>query len=474
MATAASEVDLTTFHKYAGQALPRHVSYPMPTWWNDIDAVEASAVLRESRQRQPAHDLSLYLHIPFCERVCRYCACNRMALPKTSAQARQRTDQYVCAVQTELHRLDSVLGEKQTVRQIHWGGGTPTYLSCEQLIQIHDTMKALFDLAADAEIAIELDPRVTTGEMLRTLRDLGFTRASLGIQDFNEQVQEHVRRIQPFEFVRDLVTACRESGFQSINFDLIYGLPLQTPETIRATLEKTIELSPDRIAYYHFAQIPDKIAVQRGLDYNRLPDSESKLAMFLSGFHLLTEAGYEYIGLDHFARADEPLAVALREGTLQRNFQGMTTGGGLDLIGIGASSISHLTGIGYLQNVHTLQDYMARISDGQSPIFRGKRFTRDDLIRQTLLSQLYCQTEIKPAELERRFEIVFADYFARELGIMRELEREGLVNITGDSGIALTMPLGRVLMRTVAAVFDAYLEPDAYRAGDRQYFSVNA
>ena len=474
MGTIVSEVDLAVFHKYAGQALPRHVSYPMPTWWNDIDAAEANAMLRESRQRQPANNLSLYLHVPFCERVCRYCACNRVALPKTAPRARQRTDQYVSAVQTELHRLGPVLGGKQPVRQIHWGGGTPTYLSCEQLIQIHETINELFDLAAEAEIAIELDPRVTTSEMLRTLRDLGFTRASLGIQDFNEQVQEHVRRVQPFELVRDLVTACRESGFQSINFDLIYGLPMQTPETIRETLEKTIELSPDRIAYYHFAQIPDKVAAQRGLDYSRLPDSASKLAMFLSGFQVLTEAGYEFIGLDHFARADEPLAMAWRAGTLQRNFQGMTTGGGLDLIGLGASSISHLAEIGYLQNVHTLQDYTARISDGESPIFRGKRFTPDDLIRQALLSQLYCQTEIKPAELEQRFEIIFSDYFARELGIMRELEREGLVNITDDGGITLTMPLGRVLMRTVAAVFDAYLDPDAYRTGDHQYFSVNA
>jgi oxygen-independent coproporphyrinogen-3 oxidase len=468
------EVDLDVFRKYAGLALPRHVAYPMPTWWSDIDADQAAAMLRESRRRKPANELSLYLHIPFCEKICRYCACTRVALPKKAPQSEERTDAYVAALRAEIVGLTEVLGRKQRVRQIHWGGGTPTSLSSDRLERAHQAITEHFDVVGDAEVAIELDPRVTTDQMLQTLRRLGFTRASFGVQDFNLDVQEHVGRVQPFELVREMVTRCRELGFASVNFDLIYGLPLQTPDTIRRTLEHTLELSPDRIAYYHFAQIPDKVAAQRGLDYTRLPDSETKLEMFLIGLRMLTAGGYQFIGLDHFAKPDEALAVALRKGTLQRNFQGMTTGGGLDLIGIGASSISHLAGLGFLQNVRELREYLTCTGDGRTPIFRGKRFTADDRIRQGVLADLYCRGEIQPERIEQQYDIVFADYFARELGIMRELEEDGLVSVEEDGRIVATMPLGRVLMRTVAGVFDAYLEPDAYRAGDRQYFSANA
>jgi oxygen-independent coproporphyrinogen-3 oxidase len=259
-----------------------------------------------------------------------------------------------------------------------------------------------------------------------------------------------------------------------VNFDLIYGLPLQTPETVERTIERTIELSPDRIAYYLFAQIPDKIAVQRGLDYTRLPDSQTKLVMFLTGLRRFTEAGYQFIGLDHFAKPDEPLAQARNAGTLQRNFQGMTTGGGLDLIGIGASSISHLAQSAYLQNVREATDYEARIESDGCAIYRGKRFSNEDVVRQAVLSDWYCLGGVDPQRIAERFDIVFEEYFARELDVMRELADEGLVCFEPDGRIAATMPLGRVLKRTIGAVFDGYLAPDAYRVGDRQYFSANA
>jgi len=468
------EVNLDVFHEYAGQALPRHVAYPMPTWWTDLSDAESTALLRESRVCVPHNDLSLYLHVPFCEKVCRYCACNRAPQPRNTRQADERIDGYVAAMIAEIGHLTDVLEARQRVRQIHWGGGTPTYLSSDRLASIHDTIAERFDVKGDAGISIELDPRVTTTDTLQVLRRLGFDRVSLGVQDFDQRVQEHVGRIQPFELVRDMVGTCRELGFSSINFDLIYGLPLQTIDSIRDTLEKTIDLSPDRIAYYHFAQIPDKVAIQRGLDYSKLPDSETKLRMFLIALRMFTSAGYEFIGLDHFAKPDEPLAVAAREGTLQRNFQGMTTGGGLDLIGVGASSISHLAQLGFLQNVHGVKEYTTRVSSGDSPIFRGKRFTADDLVRQAVLAELYCHAGIRPSNVEQAYGITFAQYFARELKIMHELERDGLVNVGADNHISLTMPLGHVLTRTVAAVFDAYLEPDAYRAGDREYFSANA
>ena len=474
MGVGARELDLEVFRRYAGLSLPRHVSYPMPTAWHDVDAAEASAMLRESRERTSTHDLSLYLHVPFCERSCRYCACTRIAQAKTAPGAAERTQAYVTALEQELRWLADVLGANSQAKQIHWGGGTPTYLSIEQIERLHGTITNSLCVSPDAEIAMELDPRVTTTVMLQGLRRLGFNRVSLGVQDFDGQVQKHVRRIQPFETVRELVATCRALGFGSVNFDLIYGLPYQTPATIQETIEKTIELSPDRIAYYHYAQIPEKIATQRGLDYSKLPDSETKLEMFLLGLRLFEAAGYRFIGLDHFARPEEPLAIALEKGTLQRNFQGMTTGGNLDLIGVGSSSISHLADIGFLQNIRDVDEYVECVNGGRRPTCRGKRFTFDDRVRQAVLSQLYCTAEIRPAKIEERFEVVFSEYFERELEIMKDLERDGLVDLSEEGRVLVTLPLGRVLIRNVAGVFDAYLEPDAYRVGDRRCFSANA
>ena len=474
MPPTLEHVDLAIFHRYAGLALPRHVSYPMPTWWHDLDGEQAGAMLRESRTRSPAADLSLYIHIPFCEQACRYCACTRIVQPKDCAGADERTRAYVAALSREIAAAAGHLGPRARVRHIHWGGGTPTYLSNDLLESTQRQVYELFDVTPDAEVAIELDPRVTRRDKLKLLRTLGFNRVSLGIQDFNPRVQEHVNRIQPFELVRETVAACCELGFESINFDLIYGLPLQTLDTVRETLAQTIELSPDRIAYYQYAQIPDKVAAQRGMDYTKLPDSVAKFEMYLLGQNLLTEAGYVFIGLDHFAKPEERLARALRAGTLQRNFQGMTTGGGLDLIGLGASAIGQLQQIGYLQNRRSIEEYVAAIEAGHSPVYRGKRFTPDDLVRQAVLGQVYCEAELRPAEIEARTGVKFATYFARELGILRELAQDGLVAFDASGVIRVTDPLGRILMRTIGAVFDAYLEPDAYRVGDRQYFSANA
>lgn len=467
-------VDLDVFRRYAGLSLPRHVSYPMPTGWQDMDGTQALSLWAESSAQKPAAGLSLYLHIPFCEALCRYCACTRVILEKGPEEAEQRVDTYISALEREIVRVAEILGDNRVVRHVHWGGGTPTYLSDDQIKGICDKIHEVFDVSPDAEIAIEIDPRTAPASKLRTLRTLGFNRVSLGVQDFNDQVQAHVRRIQPFDLVSDTVMTCRELGFGSVNFDLIYGLPFQTVDTMRETLRQTIELSPDRVAYYHYAQIPEKIATQRGMDYTKLPDSETKLAMFLLGAEMFTSAGYEFIGLDHFARSGELLVEALHEGTIQRNFQGMTTGGGLDLVGLGASSISQLLGIGFLQNVHGIEEYTNRISEGKLATIRGKRLTKDDRIRQAVIGSFYCTTQIQPWQIEDEFGILFSDYFARELEAVEELQRDGLVTIDGDGRIRATMPLGRVLMRTVASVFDAYLDPDAYRVGDQRCFSANA
>ncbi len=476
---ADAELDIEIFRKYAGLSLPRHVSYPMPTGWQDMGEMDFADMLRISQERFPDRGWSLYLHIPFCEALCKFCACNRVIVPKKYGDNWiEPTAQYIDMLLRDVGRLPEIVSPDRELRQVHWGGGSPTYLTPETIDQVATAITDHLNLAEDAEISMEMDPRHTTPELLHSLKSLGFNRLSMGVQDFDAQAQEHVMRIQPFEMVRDVVYASRAAGFESINFDLIYGMPYQTLETIRKTVELTIQLQPDRVAYYHYAQIPHKIATQRGMDHTKLPDSETKLEMFLLGHRLLTEAGYEFVGLDHFAKSDEMLTEASESGTLQRNFQGMTTGGGLDLVGVGVSSISHFLEVGFAQNVKDVEAYQECAAENRWPTVRGKRLTEDDIIRQAVMNQIYCDAQIRPERLEHRFGISFRDYFDRELQVLEELEDDGLVRIepdgTGAGRIEITFPLGRVLMRNVAAVFDVYLRPDAYRTGDRDYFSANA
>ncbi|MEE8165609.1 MAG: oxygen-independent coproporphyrinogen III oxidase [Myxococcota bacterium] len=461
------------FQRYAGCSLPRHVSYPMPTWWREVGGDEADAIRAESARAIPTRDLSLYLHLPFCEALCKFCACNRTVMKKTAKDTDQRTEAYVAAIEGEIRRLGDSVGAGRPVRQIHWGGGTPTYLSPRHIERLHTTLAAAFSIAKGAELAIEIDPRVTSNGQIELLRRLGFNRVSLGVQDFDERVQKHIHRVQPFEMVKRCTDFCRDVGFPSVNFDLIYGMPYQTIETVTDMIDRTIMLSPDRVAYYHYAQIPEKIANQRGIHHDRMPDSNTKLTMFLTAVELFTSAGYEFIGLDHFAKPDEVLAQAAREGTIDRNFQGMTTGAGLDLIGVGASSISQFGGIGYLQNVRDPDGYVDRINDGVDPVIRGTRLTRDDCIRQAVINHLYCYAAVERERIEDRLDIDFNRYFADELERLKHLEVDGLV-VLKPGEIELTYPLGRVLMRNVAAVFDGYLDRDAYRLGERHVFSDSA
>lgn len=472
---AGVELDRDIFRKYAGLSLPRHVSYPMPTGWQDIDDNDYVEMLRAGQKRSPDRGWSLYLHIPFCEALCKFCACNRIIVPKKyGPKWVEPTRQYVDTLMADLSRLPALIAPGRELQQVHWGGGSPTYLTLEMIEHLATVIDDNFNLTDDAQVSMEMDPRHTTPELLRLLKRLGFNRLSMGVQDFDAQAQEHVKRIQPFEMVRDVVAAAREAGFESINFDLIYGMPFQTVETMRRTVELAIQLHPDRIAYYHYAQIPHKIATQRGMDHTKLPDSETKLDMFLVGHKLFTEAGYDFIGLDHFAKKDEMLAQASKNGTLQRNFQGMTTGGGLDLVGVGVSSISHFLEVGFAQNTKDVETYEKTIGENHRPVVRGKWLTNDDIIRQAVINQIYCEALIRPSSIETQFDISFSDYFGREMQILEELERDGLVCFRIDGSIEITFPLGRVLLRNVAAVFDVYLKPDAYRAGDRDYFSANA
>ncbi len=474
MIANTESLDREVFRRYAGISLPRHVSYPMPTWWHNVDEDEVAAMLGDSDAQQPGYDFSLYLHIPFCETLCKFCACNKIIQRSDSAGASDRTERYLAAMCEEIRRLAGSVDTSRPLRQIHYGGGSPTYLLPPQLEKVHATILDAFKLAPGAEVAMEIDPRTTSREKLECMRRLGFNRVSMGIQDFDEQVQKHVRRIQPLAMVEEIVGLCRELEFESVNFDLIYGMPYQTVETIRDTVEQSIKLAPDRIAYYHYAQIPEKIATQRGMDYTKLPDSEVKLDMFLVGLELFERAGYSFVGLDHFAKKEESLATSVDDGTIQRNFQGMTTGGGLRMLAAGVSSIGHLLDVGFLQNVKDAEQYMTLIESGKSPVERGKRFTFDDRVRQAVINQFYCLAKITPASIEAAYGIDFAEYFARELTVMKELARDGLVTVDADNIIHATRPLGRVLMRNTAAVFDAYLDKEAYRKGEAACFSANA
>ena len=473
---AIPDVDRTLFARYAGLSLPRHVSYPMPTWWKPLAGGDAQAI-RDANAGGATRDLSLYLHLPFCEALCKFCACNRTILRKRSEGAGETAETYLSAIIEEIGRRGRDVGRdrRRPVRQIHWGGGTPTYFDEGQIERLHAATTEAFDVSPDAEVSIEVDPRVTTPSQLRTLARLGFNRISLGVQDFDPKVQQHVRRVQPLGMVRQTVDDARAAGFSSVNFDLIYGLPYQTESTVADTVEKSLALSPDRVAFYHYAQIPDKVANQRGIHHAAMPGSDAKLTIFLKAVARFTAAGYDFIGLDHFAKRDELLSDARRTGRITRNFQGMTTGAELDLVGIGASSISGFPGEAYLQNLHDPAAYVESIESGTDPAVRGLSLTRDDAIRQFVVNQLYCQAAVEPASVESRFGIDFADHFAAEIGRLPPFVRDGLVeSVRPDGGFSLTYPLGRVLMRNVAAVFDAYLEPEAYRVGETRAFSASA
>jgi oxygen-independent coproporphyrinogen-3 oxidase len=368
MSPSETPLDLDVFDRYSGLQLPRHVSYPMPTWWSDADEDLAEEVRRRRALRPPGRGLSLYVHVPFCESPCKYCACSRVVLPRSRSDAAERVEAYVAALETEIRSLGRLYGEGDPLRQVHWGGGTPTYLDESRLERLAEATRESFRLAADVEMSVEVDPRVTTDAQLALMRSLGFGRVSLGVQDFDPTVQRHVSRPQPYGMVEDMLARCRDLGYGSVNFDLIYGLPYQTLESNLETLDKVVALSPDRVAYYHYAQIPEKIASQVAIRHDRAPGSRTKLVMFLDAVRLLRDAGYRFIGLDHFAKPDEALAEALRNGTLQRTFQGMTTGGGLDVLGAGASSISHARDVGFLQNVRAPREYVETVERGESAI----------------------------------------------------------------------------------------------------------
>lgn len=458
---ALSSAQRETYRRYAGLSLPRHTSYPsVPAWTADYDAITYARDLHlEGEDQNP---LSLYVHVPFCQKLCHYCACNKLIVPKDHPKSQTYVTYYLEAFELEMAHVGVALGGRQVLSQLHFGGGTPTYLTPDEIAHLMGVIDRHFVVATEAEISIELDPRVTSKAHLVALRKLGFNRLSLGVQDFDEKVQHAINRIQPYDTVAAFVADCREIGDWQLNFDLIYGLPFQSIDSMRATLEKVVGLAPERIAFYRLALIPEIFKWQRTFTRADMPSGELPLDLNLLAINYFRAAGYDFIGLDHFARPDDMLAKAQRDGTIRRNFQGMTTGGDVSVIGIGPSAISGLSS-SYAQNEPDLHKWQKRVQDGL-PTTLGIRLTADDKIRRHVLQQIYCARRVDKALFAQATGHPFDAYFTREEPALRELCDQKIIEISKD-GFVLTKPLGELLVRVVGAVFDAHLPADAYKSG---------
>jgi oxygen-independent coproporphyrinogen-3 oxidase len=433
---------------------PRYTSYPTADRF-----VEAfgEAQLREWLARRNiggiSLPLSLYVHLPFCATLCYYCACNKVV-----TRDRTRSAKYIKYLSNELALLGEAMragGEQRpAVSQLHWGGGTPTFLLRDEMAQLMADTERVFPRAAEAEVSIEVDPRTAEAGTMAFLAGLGFNRVSIGVQDFDPEVQRAVHRIQSEQETRRVVDEARAAGFRSINFDLIYGLPHQTLDGFNATLDRVIEVAPDRIALYNYAHLPALFKPQRRIAAADLPSAETKLQILTLAIGRLTRAGYVYIGMDHFARADDDLAVAQAQGRLQRNFQGYSTHPESDIIGVGVSSIGRV-GPTYSQNEKSLDEYYAELDEGRLPVMRGLELSADDLVRRSVIQALICHFRLSIESIEIAHLIDFGAYFAQELRDLKALERDGLVELS--PGWIVVTPKGRLLVRAVCMVFDRYL-----------------
>ena len=435
------------------QSGPRYTSYPTADRFSDqFSSRDYLHAVNHLNARGARHPLSLYIHIPFCDTVCYYCGCNKIV-----TKNRDKAITYLDYLKRELAMQGKLFAGFNQVEQLHFGGGTPTYLSDTQMGDLMQHLRRWFSFADDTkgEYSIEVDPRSVTAARIHTLRAQGFNRISLGVQDFDEQVQRAVNRIQPEQTTLDTIQAARDAGFRSISIDLIYGLPKQTLVSIAETLTKVIAANPDRIAVYHYAHLPHIFKPQRRISEEDLPSSDIKLEMLGLCIRQLNAAGYVYIGMDHFAKPDDELAVAQRQGLLHRNFQGYSTHAESDLIACGVSAISSV-GMCYSQNTKTLDDYYDRLDQGELPIVRGYQLTMDDVLRRFIIQRLMCNFELSIRSLEQAYPIKFANYFRLELEALDELRAMGLLTIDSE-WIEVTLK-GRLLIRNVCMVFDRHLQ----------------
>ena len=436
---------------------PRYTSYPTADRFVEaFTEQEYIQALEQRRAGSMALPLSLYVHVPFCESVCYYCACN-----KVITKHHERAAEYLRYLSREMELQVQHFGQGHSVSQLHLGGGTPTFLSDAELEDLMSMIRRHFTLVPGGEYSIEVDPRTVTEERLQTLARLGFNRLSFGVQDFDPAVQKAVHRVQPAEQVFSLVQSARKIGFESINVDLIYGLPLQTPESFARTLAQVNELRPDRIALYAYAHLPTRFKPQRRIVAAELPSARDKLAMLSASLDSLVGGGYVYVGMDHFALPTDALAVAKRQGRLHRNFQGYSTQPDCDLIALGVSAIGRI-GATYSQNAKTLEEYYDSLDQGRLPIVRGLALSRDDLLRRCVIMSIMCQGQLLFESVELGHLIDFKAYFARELEVLAELAEHGLVTMD-ESGVQVTST-GWYLVRAIAMVFDKNLQVDRDRA----------
>ena len=433
------------------QSGPRYTSYPTAVQFHEGFTADDYAEIARNTNAS-GRPLSLYFHIPFCDTICFYCACNKVA-----TKDRSKGDEYLQRLYREIALQGALFDRDRAVEQLHWGGGTPTFISHTEMRELMKVTGEHFHLLDndEGEYSIEIDPREATAETVAVLREIGFNRMSLGVQDFDPRVQKAVNRIQSEEETLAVLNAARAEGFRSVSIDLIYGLPHQTQESFSITLDRIIEVGPDRLSVFNYAHLPQIFKPQRRIEVNELPPPDVKLEILHMTASKLADAGYVYIGMDHFARPDDELAVAQREGTLYRNFQGYSTHANCDLIGMGITSIGSV-GNCYAQNLKGLDEYYVCIDAGKIPVFRGYELSKDDELRRDVITQLICHFALNFAAVEKAWNIDFKRYFETELNRLENMVGDGLLNIDAE-GIKV-MPVGQMLIRNICMVFDAYLK----------------
>lgn len=462
--------DLDLIRRY-DRSGPRYTSYPTAVKFDEAFAESAYRAMAERTNQQSRMQvinggsptpLSLYFHIPFCDTVCFYCGCSKIA-----TKDRTKSQPYLDRVYKELAMQSALFDDNRVVDQLHWGGGTPTFISHDQMRELMATTRRHFKLHDDdtGEYSIEIDPREVTPESIALLREIGFNRMSLGVQDFDERVQKAVNRLQSEEQTFATLNAAKAEGFKSVSIDLIYGLPHQTVESFAVTVDKIIAASPDRLSVFNYAHLPEMFKPQRRINEDELPSASEKLDILQDTNDRLIKAGYVYIGMDHFAKPDDELAVAQREKTLYRNFQGYSTHADCDLIGLGVTSIGKV-GDAFSQNQKTLDAYYENIDAGKLAVYRGLELDADDILRNEVITHLICNFTLRPADIEQEFKINFTEYFEQELKELQSMADDGLLVMSKD--VIDVAPAGRLLIRNVCMVFDKYLR----RSGDQQFSKV--
>lgn len=446
---APLRVDLEMLQRYDKPG-PRYTSYPTaPQFTPEFSQKKFNEQIHRTNEIENPADLSLYFHLPFCDTLCYFCGCTMII-----THNRQRIGEYLDYLTKEIKLISSKIKKGRKIAQLHWGGGTPTYLIPDEIRRLFEAIREHFDFHPDAEIGVEIDPRGLTDEHLDALRDAGFNRASMGVQDFELKVQEAINRLQSEELTRWVMKGLRERGFDSINLDLIYGLPFQTVGSFERTLDRILDISPDRLAIFNYAHVPWMKKHQRIIKEAALPKAAEKLGILKTTIEKLTSVGYVYIGMDHFAKSDDSLTQALFEKTLYRNFQGYSTKWGCDLYGLGMSSISQLRNV-YAQNIKEIPRYYRAIDQGNLATQRGYRLTQDDQLRRFVIMRLMCDFELDKKRVEEKFDINFDSYFEDAMPELERFAADGLIE--WPNGKISVTDMGRLLIRNIAMVFDKYL-----------------